>query len=54
MMCCAVTGQGAGVAAAVAVLTGTSSQEVDITLVQKELLRQKARISGPDTITSKL
>ena len=52
--CCAVTGQGAGVAAAVSVKLGQSTQELDIRAVQAELLRQKARISGPDSPTSKL
>ena len=52
--CCAVTGQGAGVAAAVSVLLGQSTHEVDISRVQAELLRQKARIAGPDAHKSKL
>lgn len=52
--CCAVTGQGAGVAAAVAVLNGQSTHDVDISLVQDELRRQKARIAGPDAAPSKL
>ena len=45
MMCCAVAGQGAGVAAAVGVKTDCDFHEVDIGAVQKELLRQGARIS---------
>jgi hypothetical protein len=45
MMCCAVAGQGAGVAAAVGVKTDRGFAEVDIGKVQSELLRQGARIS---------
>ncbi len=45
MMCCAVSGQGAGAAAAVFVKTRKPLASVDIGLVQKELLRQGARIS---------
>jgi len=45
MMCCTVSGQGAGVAAAISLLRGTSVQDVDIAAVQKELLRQGVRIS---------
>jgi hypothetical protein len=44
MMCCAVAGQGAGVAAALSVQTGTSFETVDIAAVQTELRRQGARI----------
>ena len=44
MMCCAVAGQGAGVAAAVSLQTGETFQSVDIRKVQAELVRQKARI----------
>ncbi|MDQ0393048.1 ribulose 1,5-bisphosphate synthetase/thiazole synthase [Labrys monachus] len=44
MMCCAVSGQGAGVAAALSLKAGRSFDEVDIGLVQKELVRQGARI----------
>ena len=44
MMCCSVTGQGAGTAAAVSLKTGRSVAEVDITAVQAELTRQGARI----------
>lgn len=54
MMCCAVTGQGAGVAAAVSILNGQSTHAIDISLVHTELRRQKATISGPDTNKSKL
>jgi ribulose 1,5-bisphosphate synthetase/thiazole synthase len=45
MMCCAVTGQGAGVAAALSAQTGVPTSEVDIKPVQRELLRQGARIA---------
>ena len=44
MMCCAVTGQGAGVAAALSIKHKRSFKELDVTLVQTELLRQGARI----------
>ncbi|MBB2201630.1 FAD-dependent oxidoreductase [Gluconacetobacter tumulisoli] len=44
MMCCAVSGQGAGVAAALSVRTGQPFDCLDISLVQAELLRQGARI----------
>ena len=44
MMCCAVSGQGAGVAAALAVKTGVDFDEVDIEKLQKELVAQGARI----------
>lgn len=44
MMCCAVTGQGAGVAAAVAAHTKTSTSSVAIDEVQKELRRQGVRL----------
>ena len=45
MMACTVSGQGAGVAAAVSILTKKSTQNVDIKKVQKELLSQKVRIN---------
>jgi hypothetical protein len=45
MMCCAVAGQGAGVAAALAVKMDRDFDEIDISAVQRELLRQGARIS---------
>jgi hypothetical protein len=45
MMCCAVAGQGAGVAAALAVKSDRDFCDVDINAVQKELIRQGARIS---------
>jgi hypothetical protein len=44
MMCCAVSGQGAGVAAAVSLRTATPVAEVDVARVQAELVRQGARI----------
>jgi len=44
MMCCAVTGQGAGVAAAVSVRYGQPLDRLDMELVQAELRRQGARI----------
>lgn len=44
MMCCAVAGQGAGVAAAIAVRTGRDFTETDLGAVQAELRRQGARI----------
>jgi FAD dependent oxidoreductase len=44
MMCCAVSGQGAGVAAAISCQTGQSFEQLDIGRVQAELRRQGARI----------
>jgi hypothetical protein len=44
MMCCAVSGQGAGTAAAISVRTGESFERLDVRAVQKELKRQGARI----------
>lgn len=44
MMCCAVTGQGAGVAAAISIKHNTTFKAVNIGLVQQELKRQEARI----------
>merc|ERR1711872_466228 len=44
MMACTVTGQGAGVAAAMSVKENVSSHGVDIQLVQKELVRQGVKI----------
>lgn len=44
MMCCAVSGQGAGVAAAVSLRTGQPFDRLDIEAVQTELRRQGARI----------
>lgn len=45
MMCCAVAGQGAGTAAAVAVRTGRDFADVDLGAVQAELRQQGARIA---------
>lgn len=45
MMCCAVAGQGAGVAAALAVKHQQDFPEVSISQVQAELLRQGVRLS---------
>jgi FAD dependent oxidoreductase len=44
MMCCAVSGQGAGVAAAVSLKTGKDFQHLDVGRAQAELRRQSARI----------
>jgi len=44
MSCCAVQGQGAGVAAALSLRTGTELADVDITAVQTELSRQGVRL----------
>ena len=44
MMCCTVTGQGAGVAAAVAVQQKRGFDELDIAQVQAELKRQEVRL----------
>jgi hypothetical protein len=44
MMCCTVSGQGAGVAAAVSCRTGRSFDRLDVGAVQAELRRQGARI----------
>ena len=45
MSCCAVQGQGAGVAAAVSLLTGTELADVDVARVQHELERQGVRVT---------
>ena len=45
MMCCAVSGQGAGVAAAVAVRSGQTPRGVAVSDVHTELVRQGARIA---------
>lgn len=45
MMCCAVAGQGAGVAAAVGVKTDRGFEDINVTEVQRELRAQGARIS---------
>ena len=44
MMCCTVTGQGAGAAAAISVKHGVTTSNVDLNLVQAELKRQGVRI----------
>ena len=44
MMCCAVNGQGAGVAAAISIQTSAKVADVDIKKVQKALMQQGARI----------
>lgn len=44
MMCCTVTGQGAGVAAAVSIRQQCALAELDVGLLQKELLKQDVRI----------
>ena len=44
MSCCAVTGQGAGVAAAVSLQQGAEVEDVDLVAVRKELVRQDVRI----------
>jgi hypothetical protein len=44
MMCCAVNGQGAGVAAAISIQTSAKVADVDIKKVQKALIQQGARI----------
>jgi hypothetical protein len=43
MMCCAVSGQGAGVAAAVSMRREEALDQVNIEAVQTELARQGAR-----------
>lgn len=45
MSCCAVTGQGAGVAAALSIRADQPFDGVDLPAVQKELIRQDVRIS---------
>lgn len=44
MMCCAVTGQGAGVAAAVSIKNGLTTSSVNLVQVQKKLEKQGVRI----------
>ena len=43
-MCCAVTGQAAGAAAAVSIRDGRTTGEVDVARVQEELRRQGVRL----------
>jgi hypothetical protein len=45
MSCCAVTGQGAGVAAAVSIRAEQPLRDVDVSMIQAELIRQEVRIS---------
>jgi len=45
MMCCTVTGQGAGIAAATAVKTGITPRKLDIAHLQKALVAQNVRLS---------
>jgi ribulose 1,5-bisphosphate synthetase/thiazole synthase len=45
MMCCAVAGQGAGVAAALAIKSDRDFADTDISAIQHELRRQGARIA---------
>lgn len=44
MMCCTITGQAAGVAAAISMREGTSTHNVEIEAVQAELRRQGVRL----------
>jgi len=44
MMCCAVTGQAAGVAAAVSLQEKTTAAEVDIKKLQAQIRKQGVRI----------
>ena len=44
MMACTVTGQGAGVAAAVSLKHSKSTLDIDISVVQEELKKQGVRI----------
>jgi hypothetical protein len=43
MMCCAVSGQGAGVAAAISIQRGEALDQLNIGAVHQELARQGAR-----------
>lgn len=45
MMCCTVTGQGAGTAAALSVMEGVELDDLDINLLQKSLVEQGARVA---------
>ncbi|RLC03739.1 MAG: pyridine nucleotide-disulfide oxidoreductase [Deltaproteobacteria bacterium] len=45
MMCCTVTGQGAGVAAALSIKDNVSCSQVDIVSLQRALLKQGVRIT---------
>jgi hypothetical protein len=44
-MCCCVTGQGAGVAAAVSIKDGVNSSQVNIERLQKALKQQGVRLA---------
>jgi hypothetical protein len=44
MMACTVTGQGAGVAAAVSLQENVNSEKVDVKKVQKALAKQGVRL----------
>ncbi len=44
MMCCAVSGQGAGVAAAVSIQRGEPLDQINVAAIQSELARQGARL----------
>jgi hypothetical protein len=44
MMCCTVSGQGAGVAAAISLRTGQPFDRLDVRQVRQELARQRVRI----------
>jgi hypothetical protein len=44
MMCCTVSGQGAGVAAAISLRTDAPFDRLDVSLVQQELRRQGVRL----------
>lgn len=46
MMCCTVTGQGAGVAAALSIKDNTSCSQVNMASLQKALSKQGVRING--------
>ena len=54
MMCCTVTGQGAGVAAAISIVTGAPTSAVSIVAVQRELLRQGVKLEGDGAPRAKL
>jgi hypothetical protein len=45
MMCCTVSGQGAGVAAAVSLRTDEGFESLDVRMVQAELERQGVRLA---------
>jgi FAD-dependent oxidoreductase family protein len=45
-MCCTVTGQGAGMAAALSIKDKVNCSQVDIPALQKALSRQGVRING--------